>query len=278
MADAAPPHGPDGTAAEPAASRAASEQAAPRRPRRLRRVLLVAAVVAGLALLGVIAWAGTPRTLEEDRFEAVIDDPAIVVDEGEGYLRLTPADAEPDLGVVFYPGARVPPGAYAATWAEVLRRTDVTVLIPSVTLNLAVLSPNRAADVIAAEEGIERWWVGGHSLGGTMAASYASDDPDVEGLLLWASFPTEGSEVAAREDLVGASIAGSRDGLSTLEEITARAGLLPDGVPIEVIEGMNHAQFGAYGEQARDGEPTLSDAEAAEALAEVTAEALEAGR
>ncbi len=264
--------------ATPSDRDAGSAAAAPGRPRRLRRVLLVIAVVLGLALLGAIAWAGTPRTLEEDRFEAVIDDPTVVVDEGDGYLRLAPADTGPDRGIVFYPGARVPPGAYAATWAEVVRRTDVTVLIPSMTLNLAVLSPNRAADVIAAEETIDRWWIGGHSLGGTMAARYAADDPTIEGLLLWASFPTAGSEVAAREDLVGASIAGSRDGLSTLEEITDRADLLPDGVPIEVIEGMNHAQFGAYGEQARDGEPTLTDEEAAEALAEVTAAALEAGR
>lgn len=262
----------------PAARDGDDEPDAPRRPRRLRRALLVVGVVLLLALIGVVVWAGTPRPLEEDRFEAVIDDPAIDVEQGAGYLRLTPADAEPDLGVVFYPGARVPPGAYAATWAEVLRRTDVTVAIPSMTLNLAALSPDRADEVIAAEEGIDRWWVGGHSLGGTMAASYASDEPDVEGLLLWASFPTEGSGVAAREDLLGASIAGSRDGLSTLEEITERADLLPEGVPIEVIEGMNHAQFGAYGEQPRDGEPTLTDEEATEALAEVTVEALERAR
>lgn len=242
--------------------------------RWVRRALLGVGLVLAVGVVGFLLWAGTPRPLEEDRFEAVLDDPAFEVGEVDGHLFLQAAGASPDLGVVFYPGARVPAGAYLATWAEVVTRTDVVVFIPAMRLNLAVLSPNRAADIIAAHPEIATWAVGGHSLGGSMAAAFAGENPEIAGLVLWASYPADGEVLAGRSDLQGVSVVGGRDGLATPSDVAERASFLPPGVPVEVIDGMNHAQFGAYGEQSGDRSPTLSPEQAASLLGEATAAAL----
>ena len=64
-------------------------------------------------------------------------------------------------------------------------------IVPELTLNLAVLDPDAADDVIAAHPEIARWVIGGHSLGGTFAARYANEHREtVSGLVLWAAYHT----------------------------------------------------------------------------------------
>jgi len=57
------------------------------------------------------------------------------------------------------------------------------------------------------------------------------------------------------------SIGGSEDGLSTPEKIRDAAPLLPADADVIEIDGASHASFGAYGPQAGDGTPTISEAE-----------------
>lgn len=65
--------------------------------------------------------------------------------------------------------------------------------------NLAVLGANRARAVQEAFAEVESWAVGGHSLGGAMAARYARRSPDaVRGRLLWASYPADGDDLSTR--------------------------------------------------------------------------------
>jgi len=50
-------------------------------------------------------------------------------------------------------------------------------------LNLAVFAPDRASDIISAYPDIHSWVIGGHSLGGSMAANFARNNPSlVKGL------------------------------------------------------------------------------------------------
>ncbi|QBI20579.1 alpha/beta hydrolase [Egibacter rhizosphaerae] len=272
-------------------ARAGEESGPPaRRSRRSgwRRPLRWTAIALALALVVLVGWAALPRGPDEDRFTTVFENPRVAVGQGDGYLRLTPEGEEPVRGVVFYPGARVAPASYAATWAPVVAEAGVAVFIPAMPLNFAVLDIDRADEVIAAEDTIESWIVGGHSLGGAMASSHlgrraeataeghaATDGPAavdrIEGLVLWGGYPTEGAELAARDDLAVLSVAGGRDGLTTTADVRQRRHLLPDDADVVVIDGMNHAQFGAYGDHWRDGEALISDGEAADELAEVTA-------
>ena len=265
---APPGRGPVGTAAGGGAH-PGRQPAATRRRSRLRTVLLVVAGLCGLAVLAFVVWASLARPAEPAALQAAIDDPEVEVTLGP-VVELRPTGAEPTRGVVFYPGARVHRAAYVATWAPIVAATDTLVLIPRMPLNLAFFGRSRAEDLLAASPGIDEWWVGGHSLGGAMAASWLGDQEPgtVDGLTLWASFSTGGAGLVDRDELRVLSVTGSRDGLATPQDIAQRRGLLPDDADMVEVEGMNHAQFGAYGPQTRDLEPRISDRAARSALTE----------
>jgi pimeloyl-ACP methyl ester carboxylesterase len=134
--------------------------------------------------------------------------------------------------------------------------------------NLAVLAPDRAGDVIAAYPQVKAWAVGGHSLGGAMAARFAHSHPGAaRGLVLWAAYPD------ASDDLSGlalpvVSVSGSRDGLATPAKIAAARPFLPPDARFVVVPGGNHAQFGDYGPQSGDNPPEIgAEAQQAQAVA-----------
>jgi hypothetical protein len=246
-----------------------------------RRVLTAAGVVVLVATLAFLGWASDVSEAADEDLAAVRNDPDVEVVEHAGYLAFLPAGGRVTTeAIVFYPGAKIAPEAYVATWAPVVEATGTAVFLPAMPLNLAVLGVSRADDVRAAEPGVERWWVGGHSLGGAMAASYAGRTAPgaLEGLVLWGAYATEGAGLRDREDLEVLSVSGGRDGLSTPAEVAAGAGFLPPGTVQVEIAGMNHAQFGRYGPQGGDGEPELTQAQAMAQLTEATARFLGSGR
>ena len=222
-----------------------------------------------LPIVAFVVWASLAAPAEPGPLELALADPAVEVTQGP-VVELRPVGGEPTRAVVFYPGARVHRDAYIATWAPIVAETDTLVLIPRMPLNLAIFGRNRAATLIGDTPGIETWWVGGHSLGGAMAASFVGGQAEgaVDGLVLWAAYATEGAGLATRDDLEVLSVSGSRDGLSTPTDIAERRPLLPADAIHTEIEGMNHAQFGRYGPQRGDLEPTIDDAAAQSALTE----------
>lgn len=239
---------------------------------RWRRAGFVLLALLVFTVAALVVWAAMASPAEPGPLQAAREDPDVEVDLAAD-VELRPAGREPRRGVVFYPGARVSPDAYVATWAPIVEATDTLVVIPSMPLNLAVFGRGRAAEVIAEHPDIEQWWVGGHSLGGAMAASWLGGQPrgEIEGLVLWASFATEGADLEDREELRVLSISGSRDGLSTPQETSERDTLLPDDAVRVEIDGMNHAQFGRYGSQSGDRGATITDAAAQQALTEAHA-------
>jgi pimeloyl-ACP methyl ester carboxylesterase len=128
--------------------------------------------------------------------------------------------------------------------------------------------------VIAREPGIVTWAVGGHSLGGAMAAQYAASHPGaVRGLVLWASYPAA--------DLSGAplrvlSILGSLDrGAAGFTSAATRAKLPADTTFVE-IEGGNHEGMGWYTGQPDDPPAEISKADQGAQVAAATASFLAA--
>ena len=80
-------------------------------------------------------------------------------------------------------------------------------------LNLAVFGVGTANDVIRNHPDISSWAVGGNSLGGTMAAQFAFENPPkIKGLFLWAAYPASGTDLSKSKLLV-TTIHGSNDGL-----------------------------------------------------------------
>jgi hypothetical protein len=207
------------------------------------------------AVLGFMIWAVTPSGPMPQAVAALDTDEHVTVVR-DGLIVFRPNEMAPTTGLVFYPGAHVDPVSYAPAMRALAEQGFLVVIAP-MPLNLAVLDSDRAADVIAEFQEIRRWAVGGHSLGGAMAAAFVASDPAaVEGLVLWAAYPSSGDDLSAWEGQV-TSVSATEDGLATPEDIVRTTPLLPAGTEFVTVDGGNHAQFGWYGEQRGDGVATI---------------------
>ncbi|MBP3544180.1 MAG: alpha/beta hydrolase, partial [Lachnospiraceae bacterium] len=136
--------------------------------------------------------------------------------------------------------------------------------------NLAVLDMNAADGILQEYPEIEEWYIGGHSLGGSMAASYIDKHADeFEGLVLLAAYSTAD---LTDDDLKVISIYGSEDKVLNLEKYEEYRENLPENLGEVIIQGGNHAQFGIYGAQEGDGAAVISNAEQIERTAGVIVE------
>jgi hypothetical protein len=144
--------------------------------------------VAVLALVAMLVWLN-PFAYQQGAVAAGSSPSASVVDEPTAIV-MRPDGAPVSKGLVFYPGARVEARAYA----DILKPAvdaGVLVVILKAPLNLSLLDGNQARGVMEAHPEISTWTVGGHSLGGVSASSFALSSQDVDGLLLYASYPLD---------------------------------------------------------------------------------------
>jgi len=226
-----------------------------------RRVLRRVGAVAGYGLLLVLAGAAAwlrPFPATPAALAALVPDAAVDVVEQDGWYALVPRDAGP-VGLVHIPGARVDVRASAAVLRP-LAEAGYPVVVLRPPLGIALTAPDAPAAAMDAFADVDRWVVGGHSLGGVAAAGYAADHGDeVAGLLLHASYPMADMSDA---DLDVTSVWASHDGLTTPADIDASRALLPAGTTFVEVDGGVHAYFADYGEQPGDGQPTVGRAQA----------------
>jgi predicted alpha/beta-hydrolase family hydrolase len=244
--------------------------------RSRRRVWLArgALVLGGVVLIGSLVYL-RPLSAEPIALDALGDGDGVSVDVSRSTIRLTP-DLDPrSVGLAFYPGAKVDPQAYAHILRP-LAEAGFTVVIFKQPYNLAVLQPNAANAVIGdPDDTIDRWVVGGHSLGGAMASNYAEQDRDeLSGLLLYAAYPV--NDMSERAGLAVMSVFGTDDGLATPADIEERASDLPSSTEYVAIEGAIHSYFGDYGPQRGDGTPEVSRTVAQREIAAASMRLLEA--
>ncbi len=218
-----------------------------------RNRLIVAVVLVLALLIGYQQFVSPFPVLPEAR-EALTPDDQVEV-SSEPYLVFRPAAAEPRAGLVFYSGARVEPTAYAP-FGRALAAQGYLVAIPKLPFNFAFLGVSTANDVLVDFPEVDTWVVGGHSLGGAMAASYADRTERIDGLLLVAAFPGSSLDMSNRS-LHTTVVYGNRDELATPDEVLEAADRLPEDAEFVLVPGANHAQFGWYGTQANDGQADL---------------------
>lgn len=209
-----------------------------------RALLLTVAVVLAL-ILGCGIYVGDYYRAEE----TVMDVPAsVTVEVADDRTVFVPED--PVAGLIFYPGGKVEYTAYAPLMAKLAEENVLCVLL-EMPLNLAVLDRNAAEGIPEQFPEVERWYLAGHSLGGSMAASFAGENTDTyEGLILLAAYSTEDLRESG---LKVCSLYGDRDGVLNMEKYETYRPNLPEDTLEQVLEGGNHAGFGSYGPQEGDG-------------------------
>ncbi len=224
-----------------------------------------------------LAFLGTPFEAPSDSLDRVDTDEGVSLTQTDSGYVLEPADGQPKAGLVFYSGARVDPNAYVESLAPVTRDANVTVVVPRMPLNLAVvdygvartsLRPDAATHAMDTYTEIDRWYVGGHSLGGAMACRYANSHTErVEGLVLYGSYCDRD---ISEHGLAVLSVAGSND--TVVDQDAYEHGLerLPADATVTELDGLNHTQFGHYTGQSGDTPTGTSYSEAHVRLNAVT--------
>lgn len=170
----------------------------------------------------------------------------------DGYFLDGPGEEE---ALIFYPGANIEPDKYLNLFTLLAER-GVDVFLMKMTMNMAVLSQNKADDIYKKYTSYQKYYLSGHSMGGAMIANYAAKTSyQVDGIFMLAAYPTENLTAVDYPILF---IYGSEDGVIDRDKLQTGFGLTPaDSVKYE-IPGGNHAYFGDYGEQSGDGTATIS--------------------
>lgn len=160
-----------------------------------------------------------------------------------------------NAGFVFYPGGKVACEAYAPLLAN-LAEKGVTCILLKMPANLAVLKVDAAKGIRDMVPGVDKWYIGGHSLGGSIAGKYLKKSKDdYNGIILLASYLADD---LSDTDMRALLIYGSNDTVLDMERFNDGLRYLPKSSTTKIIEGGCHSYFGSYGMQEGDGAPAIT--------------------
>jgi uncharacterized membrane protein YsdA (DUF1294 family)/pimeloyl-ACP methyl ester carboxylesterase len=238
-------------------------------------LFLLLQLVVGCAFVALNVYAADYYHADERALAALESTDDVRVDHGRDVWFFDGPGTK--AAYVFYPGAKVETEAYAPLMQRIARE-GVDCYLVDMPYHLAFFGIGRAGDIRSQEmkdyeadghnpQDYERWYLGGHSLGGVVASMEPSLE-SFDGLILLASYP---SADQPKTDFRSLSVYGSNDTVLNRESYEDAKRFLPDDATEMVLVDGNHAQFGDYGEQMGDGEATISperqQAETAKAIA-----------
>ena len=231
----------------------------------MKKILLSVLILLIVISLGFYIYVSDYYRVDGEAVEAFL--PSADIEErilDGGNIAYIPDGAR--AGIIFYPGGKVEYTAYTPLMRALAERGILAVLV-KMPHNLAVLKQGAADGIREEFADIESWYMAGHSLGGSMAASYISKNADTfDGLILLAAYSTAD---LTDSGLYVSSIYGSEEGVMNREKYGEYMTNLPTGTAETVIDGGNHAGFGMYGEQKGDGQAKISAAEQIGQTAEI---------
>ena len=222
-----------------------------------KRAIIISAVsvvvILAVCFVGCGIYLGDFYRADSEAIAAYMDGKEMPREYDDGSIRTEPDGAK--VGFIFYPGGKVEHTAYVPLMQALAEEGILTVTV-KMPFKLAVLDVNAADGIREEYPEIEKWYIGGHSLGGSMAASYlAKNYEGFEGIILLGSYSTA---KLADLPITAISIYGSEDGVLNREKYAECKANLPSGYTELVLEGGSHAYFGAYGEQSGDGIAKIS--------------------
>lgn len=154
-----------------------------------------------------------------------------------------------DTALIFYPGAKIEYTSYLPLMNE-LAKNGVDAYLVEMPFNLAFLGTDRADEIIN-KSNYTHYVMAGHSLGGSMAAKYASNH-NVDGLVLLAAYPADEINIPVL------SIYGSNDKMLNLKTYNESKSLIKSNFTEDIINGGNHCQFGNFGFIESDGNASIN--------------------
>ena len=212
--------------------------------KKKRRLILAAGLLLLALALALLLSVSQVYRAGDRALQALTSDTVQVERTDYGWFFDGPGE---DTALIFYPGGRVEETAYAPLLHS-LAHQGLDVCLVKMPLRLAVFGMN-AADGVIARYDYAHWLIGGHSLGGAVAAIYAASH-ELDGVILLAAYPTRSVD----EPVL--LLCGSEDGVIDREKLAASGQF--GAVEEQVIAGANHAQFGDYGAQRGDGLAAIS--------------------
>lgn len=154
-----------------------------------------------------------------------------------------------DTALIFYPGAKIEYTSYLPLMSE-LANEGIDAYLVEMPFNLAFLGSDSADDIIK-NSNYSNYILAGHSLGGSMAAKYASSH-DVDGLVLLAAYPADEVKIPVL------SIYGSNDKILNLKSYNDSKALIKGNFTEDIIDGGNHGQFANCGFLKGDGNASIN--------------------
>ena len=113
---------------------------------------------------------------EKSVASATVSTQDVVVEKGDAAMVFRPVQGG-DTGLIFYPGSKVQHTAYAPLMQMLAQRGVFCVLV-EMPFRLPLLDRSAAGVYPADYPEIKNWFLGGHSLGGNVAADYAAKHPE----------------------------------------------------------------------------------------------------
>nr|WP_242705587.1 alpha/beta hydrolase [Pontibacillus sp. ALD_SL1] len=145
-------------------------------------LLVVGGLLVAIAITGYVYL--QPYEPSERALQALTTDEGIEMKDKSDWISFIPEQMK-ETTILFYPGGLVEPKSYAPL-AHQLAEEGYPTYILKMPLNLAVLAQDKANGVIQ-QDANRSYVIGGHSLGGAMAARYAAENGEVlDGVFLLA--------------------------------------------------------------------------------------------
>lgn len=200
----------------------------------MKKVLKAGFILLGILLIGAVSY------LESGHYDSDVNaakyEASSITDD---YLTY---ENNRKIGFIFYPGGKVDSSAYSY-----LSELDANVYIAKFPFELAMFKYKVADQIIDENPQIEKWYIGGHSLGGVFANRYAvTTSNKIAGLVFLGSYPAAGDQ----SDIPGIAIFGKQDDVVGNYEL--KQDLFTDAQTVIEIPNANHSGFGNYGQQKGD--------------------------
>ncbi len=213
---------------------------------KVKKKYIVVLIILLFIIVGIFMYLNTYYKATVDVKECLKSSDLVEIKKDKnGYLLDGPGENQI---LVFYPGGKVEYTSYVPLMNQ-LAKQGIDTFIVNMPFHIAFFNMNAIEDVMKTYQ-YDNWYIGGHSLGGLVAAMDTKKN-DIKGLVLLASYAID------RVDCNVLSIYGNNDGVLNFKEYEKNKKNIPNYSEI-IIEGGNHSYFGNYGDQKGDKKATIS--------------------